>query len=48
VDASVRCERSVADPSDDRAVVQAVGEVAGRVVELLDGPESVQPEQMLR
>jgi|GEM_PF-3848214 len=47
VDASVRCGRSVADPSDDRADVQAVGEVAERIVELFHGPESVRPEQML-
>ncbi len=37
----------VADPSDDPVFVEAAGEVAERLVELLDGPESVQPEQLL-
>jgi hypothetical protein len=43
----MRCRRSVADPPDDPVVVEAAGEVAERLVELLDGPESVQPEQLL-
>jgi len=43
----VRCGRSVADPPDDPVVVEAAGEVAERLVELVDGAESVQPEQRL-
>jgi hypothetical protein len=43
----VRCGRSIADPPDDPVVVEAAGEVAERLVELLDGAESVQPEQLL-
>jgi hypothetical protein len=43
----VRCGRSVADLPDDPVVVEAAGEVAERLVELLDGPESVEPEQLL-
>ena len=43
----MRCGRSVADPPDDPVVVEAAGEVAERLVELLDGPESVEPEQLL-
>jgi hypothetical protein len=43
----VRCGRSVADPPDDRVAVEAAGEVAERLIELLDGAESVQPEQLL-
>jgi len=45
-DASVRCGGPVADPPDAPVVVEAVGKVAERLVELLDGPESVQPEQL--
>ena len=33
----MRCRRSVADPPDDPVVVEAMGEVAERLVELLDG-----------
>jgi len=40
----VRCGRSVADPPDDPVVVEAMSEVAERLVEPLDGAESVQPE----
>jgi len=43
----VSCGRSVADPPDDPVVVEAAGEVAERLVELLDGPESVEPDQPL-
>ena len=43
----MRCGRSVADPPDDPVVVEAAGEVAEHLVELLDGAESVQPEQLL-
>jgi len=43
----VRCGRSVADPPDDPVVVETAGEVAERLLELLDGAESVQPEQLL-
>jgi hypothetical protein len=43
----VRCGRSIADPPDDPVVVEAVREFAERLVEFLDGPESVQPEQLL-
>ena len=43
----MRCGRSVADPPDDPVVVEAAGEVAEHLVELLDGPESVEPEQLL-
>jgi hypothetical protein len=43
----VRCGRSVADPPDDPVVVEAAGEVAERLVELPDGAESVQPEELL-
>ena len=43
----MRCGRSVADPPDDPVVVEAAGEVAQRLAELLDGAESVQPEQLL-
>jgi hypothetical protein len=43
----VRCGRSVADPPDDPVVVEAAGEVAERLSELLDGRESLQPEQLL-
>jgi hypothetical protein len=42
----VRCGRSVADPSDDRVVVEAAGEVAERPIEFGDGPESLQPGQL--
>jgi hypothetical protein len=40
----VRFGRSVADPPDDPVVVEAAGEVAERLAEFLDGPESVQSE----
>jgi hypothetical protein len=40
----VRCGRSVADPHDDPVVIEAVREFAERLVEFLDGPESVLPE----
>ena len=43
----MRCGRSVADPPDDPVVVEAFREVAERLVGLLDGPESVQPEKLL-
>ena len=43
----MRCGRSVADLPDDPVVVEAAGKVAERLVELLDGSESVQPEQLL-
>jgi hypothetical protein len=43
----VRCGRSMADPSDDPAVVEGYCEVAERLVERLDSAESVQPEQLL-
>ncbi len=43
----MRCGRSVADPPDDPVVVEAAGEVAERLVELLDRAESLQPEQLL-
>ena len=43
----MRCGRSVADPPDDPVVVEAFRKVAERLVEFLDGPESVQPEQLL-
>jgi len=43
----VRCGRSVADAPDDPVVFEAVGKVAERMVELLDGAESVQPEELL-
>ncbi len=43
----MRCGRSVADPPNNPVVVEAAGEVAECVVELLDGPESVEPEQLL-
>jgi hypothetical protein len=43
----VRCGRLVADLPDDPVVVEAAGEVAERLAELLDGPKSVQPEQRL-
>jgi hypothetical protein len=43
----VRCRRSVADPPDDLVVVEAAGEVAERLVALLHGPESMQPEALL-
>ena len=43
----MRCGRSVADPPDDPVVVEAAGEVAERLLELLGGPESAQPEQLL-
>ena len=43
----MRCGRSVADPPDDPVVVEAAGEVPERLVELLDGAELVQPEQLL-
>ena len=43
----MRCGRSVADPLDDPAAVEAAGEVAERLIELLDGAESVQPQQLL-
>jgi hypothetical protein len=43
----VRCERSVADPPDNPVVVETAGEFAERLVELLDGAESLQPEQLL-
>ncbi len=43
----MRCGRSVADPPDDPVVVEAAGEVAERLVELLDPAESLQPEQLL-
>ena len=39
----MRSGRSVADLPDDPVVVEAAGEVAERLVELLDGAESVQP-----
>ncbi len=42
----MRCGRAVADPPDDPVVVEAAGEVAEHLVELLDAPESVQPEQL--
>ena len=41
----MRCGRSVADPLDDPVVVEAVGEVAERLIALLDGAESVQSQQ---
>ena len=43
----MRCGRSVADPPDDPVVVEAPGEVAERMVELLDRAESLQREQLL-
>ncbi len=43
----MRCGRSVVDPPDDPVVVEAPGEVAERLVELPDGTESVQPQQLL-
>ena len=43
----MRCGRSVADPSDDPVVVEAVREVAQGAVELGNGAESVKPEQLL-
>jgi hypothetical protein len=43
----VRCERSVADPPDDPAVVEAADEVTERLIEFGDGLESLQPEQLL-
>ena len=43
----MRCGRSVTDPPDDPVVVEAAGEVAERLLELLGGPESAQPEQLL-
>jgi hypothetical protein len=46
-DASVRCGRSVADPPDDPVVVEAAGEFAERLVALLHGRESMQPEELL-
>ena len=43
----MRCGRSVADPPDDPVVVEAMGKAAERLVELVDSPEAVQPEQLL-
>ena len=43
----MRCGRSVADPSDDPVVVEAVREVTQGADELGDGAESVKPEQLL-
>ena len=43
----MRCGRSVADPPDDPMVVEATGKAEERLVELLDGPESVQPKELL-
>ncbi len=40
------CGRSAADPPDDPVVVEARGEAAQGCVELLDGPQSLQPEQL--
>jgi hypothetical protein len=39
----VRFGRSVADPPDDPVVVEAVDELAERLVELLDGAVAVEP-----
>ncbi|MBM4223475.1 MAG: hypothetical protein FJ167_01500 [Gammaproteobacteria bacterium] len=44
----MRCGRSLADPPDDPVVVEAVGEVAERLAALLEGAESVQPEQLFQ
>ncbi len=41
------CGRPMGAPSDDPVVVEAVGEVEERLVELLAGAELVQPEQLL-
>ncbi len=43
----MRYGRSVADPSDYPVDVEAASEVAERVLELVDGAESVQPKQLL-
>ncbi|MEY4534577.1 MAG: hypothetical protein RLZZ246_895 [Planctomycetota bacterium] len=43
----MRCGRSVADPADDPVVVETVGEVAERLVELLDGAVALEPGQLL-
>ena len=40
------CGRSVADPPNDPAVVDAAGGVAERLIEFLDRAESLQPEQL--
>ena len=42
----MRCGRSVADPPDDSVIVEAMFEVAERLSVLLDGAESMQPEQL--
>ena len=43
----MRCGRSVPDPPDDPVAFEAVGEVAKRLIERLDGAESVRREQLL-
>jgi len=43
----VHCGRSVADSPDDPVIVEAAGEVAERLAAILDGQESVQPQQLL-
>ena len=43
----MRCGPSVADPLDDPVVAEAAGDFAERLIELLDGAESVQPQQLV-
>ena len=43
----MRCGRSLADAPDDPLVVEAVGEVSERLVEFLNGAESVRLEELL-
>jgi hypothetical protein len=43
----VCCGRSVADPPNDPAVVDAAGGVAERLIALLNVAESLQPEHVL-